>query len=247
MLTVDNVSVSYGPIRAVRDVSFRVEEGEVVALLGPNGAGKTSLLGAITGLVPVSGGAISFAGREITRQKPEDIARLGITMAPEGRQIFSKLTVAENLKLGGYAARARKEQGDSRWNLDRILTMFPVLQEKFNEQAETLSGGEQQQLAIARALMSDSKLLILDEPSLGLAPQIVDTIFDLIGTLASHGMTLLLVEQDAARALRIADQTVLLSAGEVEFIGGASELERSGDLMRAYFGVIDEKVAGTTS
>ena len=246
MLTVDNVSVSYGPIRAVRDVSFRVEEGEVVALLGPNGAGKTSLLGAITGLVPVSGGAISFAGREITRQKPEDIARLGITMAPEGRQIFSKLTVAENLKLGGYAARARKEQGDSRWNLDRILTMFPVLQEKFNEQAETLSGGEQQQLAIARALMSDSKLLILDEPSLGLAPQIVDTIFDLIGTLASHGMTLLLVEQDAARALRIADQTVLLSAGEVEFIGGASELERSGDLMRAYFGVIDEKVTGTT-
>ena len=247
MLTVDNVSVSYGPIRAVRDVSFRVEEGEVVALLGPNGAGKTSLLGAITGLVPVSGGAISFAGREITRQKPEDIARLGITMAPEGRQIFSKLTVAENLKLGGYAARARKEQGDSRWNLDRILTMFPVLQEKFNEQAETLSGGEQQQLAIARALMSDSKLLILDEPSLGLAPQIVDTIFDLIETLASHGMTLLLVEQDAARALRIADQTVLLSAGEVEFIGGPSELEKSGDLMRAYFGVIDEKVAGTTS
>jgi branched-chain amino acid transport system ATP-binding protein len=204
------------------------------------------LLGAITGLVPVSGGAISFAGREITRQKPEDIARLGITMAPEGRQIFSKLTVAENLKLGGYAARARKEQGDSRWNLDRILTMFPVLQEKFNEQAETLSGGEQQQLAIARALMSDSKLLILDEPSLGLAPQIVDTIFDLIETLASHGMTLLLVEQDAARALRIADQTVLLSAGEVEFIGGPSELEKSGDLMRAYFGVIDEKVTGTT-
>ncbi len=234
MLSVDLLSVSYGAIRAVREVSLRVEEGEIVALLGPNGAGKTSLISAVIGLVPVASGKVMLGDVDITRKKPEDIVRLGVTMTPEGRHIFGDLTVDENLRLG---AAVRKDKAGVKKDLDELLAMFPILQERYNSRAQTLSGGEQQQLAIVRAMMSRPKLLMLDEPSLGLAPQLVEQIFQLISTLRDRGVTLLVVEQNAHEALLFADRAYVLSTGQIRFEGAAGELAGSEDLMAHYLGI----------
>ena len=233
MLEVDNVSVNYGAVRAVHSVSLSVEEGEIVTLLGPNGAGKTSMLSAIIGLVPVAEGTVSFQGQNINRLDTESRVARGITVTPEGRHVFANLTVEENLILG--AAIRRDADGVAR-DLETYLDMFPILRERFKQSGGSLSGGEQQMLAVVRALMSGPKLLMLDEPSLGLAPQIVDQIFKLISGLRDHGLTLLVVEQNAQEALKFADRAYILSSGNLEFAGTAEELRTSADLMKAYIG-----------
>ena len=233
MLEVDNVSVNYGPVRAVHSVSLSVNEGEIVALLGPNGAGKTSMLSAIIGLVPVAEGTVTFEGQNINRLDTESRVARGMTVTPEGRHVFANLTVEENLILG--AAIRRDRDGIAR-DLETYLDMFPILRERFKQSGGSLSGGEQQMLAVVRALMSGPKLLMLDEPSLGLAPQIVDQIFRLISGLRDHGLTLLVVEQNAQEALKFADRAYILSSGNLEFAGSAQELRTSADLMKAYIG-----------
>ena len=233
MLEVDNVSVNYGPVRAVHSVSLSVNEGEIVALLGPNGAGKTSMLSAIIGLVPVAEGTVTFEGQNINRLDTESRVARGMTVTPEGRHVFANLTVQENLILG--AATRRDADGIAR-DLETYLDMFPILRERFKQSGGSLSGGEQQMLAVVRALMSGPKLLMLDEPSLGLAPQIVDQIFRLISGLRDHGLTLLVVEQNAQEALKFADRAYILSSGNLEFTGTAQELRTSADLMKAYIG-----------
>ena len=233
MLEVDNVSVNYGAVRAVHSVSLSVNEGEIVTLLGPNGAGKTSMLSAIIGLVPVAEGTVSFEGQNINRLDTESRVARGITVTPEGRHVFANLTVEENLILG--AAIRRDADGVAR-DLETYLDMFPILRERFKQSGGSLSGGEQQMLAVVRALMSGPKLLMLDEPSLGLAPQIVDQIFKLISGLRDHGLTLLVVEQNAQEALKFADRAYILSSGNLEFAGTAEELRTSTDLMKAYIG-----------
>ena len=233
MLEVDNVSVNYGAVRAVHSVSLSVNEGEIVTLLGPNGAGKTSMLSAIIGLVPVAEGTVSFQGQNINRLDTESRVARGITVTPEGRHVFANLTVEENLILG--AAIRRDADGVAR-DLETYLDMFSILRERFKQSGGSLSGGEQQMLAVVRALMSGPKLLMLDEPSLGLAPQIVDQIFKLISGLRDHGLTLLVVEQNAQEALKFADRAYILSSGNLEFAGTAEELRTSADLMKAYIG-----------
>ncbi|MDD9991112.1 MAG: ABC transporter ATP-binding protein [Rhodospirillales bacterium] len=233
MLEVDNVSVNYGAVRAVHSVSLSVDEGEIVTLLGPNGAGKTSMLSAIIGLVPVAEGTVTFEGQNINRLDTESRVARGITVTPEGRHVFANLTVEENLILG--AAIRRDADGVAR-DLETYLDMFPILRERFKQSGGSLSGGEQQMLAVVRALMSGPKLLMLDEPSLGLAPQIVDQIFKLISGLRDHGLTLLVVEQNAQEALKFADRAYILSSGNLEFAGTAEELRTSADLMKAYIG-----------
>ena len=233
MLEVDSVSVNYGAVRAVHSVSLSVNEGEIVTLLGPNGAGKTSMLSAIIGLVPVAEGTVSFQGQNIDRLDTESRVARGITVTPEGRHVFANLTVEENLILG--AAIRRDADGVAR-DLETYLDMFPILRERFKQSGGSLSGGEQQMLAVVRALMSGPKLLMLDEPSLGLAPQIVDQIFKLISGLRDHGLTLLVVEQNAQEALKFADRAYILSSGNLEFAGTAEELRTSADLMKAYIG-----------
>lgn len=233
MLTVESLSVSYGAIRAVQEVSIRVEEGEIVTLLGPNGAGKTSLISAVTGLVPVASGKVTLGEIDITRKRPEDVVRLGVSVTPEGRHIFEDLTVGENLRLG--AATRRDKEGVKK-DLDELLTMFPILRERYNSRAQTLSGGEQQQLAIARSMMSGPKLLMLDEPSLGLAPRLVEQIFEHMVRLRKRGLTLLLVEQNAHEALAIADRAYVLNSGRLQYEGEAAELRGSDELMEHYLG-----------
>ena len=233
MLEVDNVSVNYGAVRAVHSVSLSVNEGEIVTLLGSNGAGKTSMLSAIIGLVPVAEGTVTFEGQNINRLDTESRVARGITVTPEGRRVFANLTVEENLILG--AAIRRDADGVAR-DLETYLDMFPILRERFKQSGGSLSGGEQQMLAVVRALMSGPKLLMLDEPSLGLAPQIVDQIFRLISGLRDHGLTLLVVEQNAQEALKFADRAYILSSGNLEFAGTAEELRTSADLMNAYIG-----------
>ena len=234
MLEIEDLSVSYGAIRAVRNVSLRVEKGEIVALLGPNGAGKTTLISAVVGLVPAAAGKIVFEGKNITRKHPEDVVRLGITATPEGRHIFSDLTVGENLRLG---AATRKDKDGVRRDLEDMLTMFPILRERYNGRAGSLSGGEQQQLAIARSMMSGPRLLMLDEPSLGLAPRLVEQIFELMLRLRERGLTMLLVEQNAHEALELADRAYVLNTGTIQYGGSATELRDSDDLMAHYLGV----------
>ena len=233
MLEVENVSVNYGPVRAVHSVSLNVQEGEIVALLGPNGAGKTSLLSAIIGLVPAAEGTVTFQGKNINRLDTESRVAQGITVTPEGRHIFANLTVEENLILG---AASRNDAGAVARDRETYLDMFPILRERFTQSGGSLSGGEQQMLAVVRALMSGPKLLMLDEPSLGLAPQIVNQIFTLISGLRDHGLALLVVEQNAQEALRFADRAYILSTGNLEFSGTAEELRTSDDLMKAYIG-----------
>jgi branched-chain amino acid transport system ATP-binding protein len=233
MLEVDSVSVNYGAIRAVQDVSIRVEEGEIVALLGPNGAGKTTLISAVIGLVPVASGQVRLEGVDITRKRPEDVVRMGATVTPEGRHVFDDLTVGENLRLG---AATQKDKEGVRRVMDEMLEMFPVLRERFTQRASTLSGGEQQQLAIARSMMSRPKLLMLDEPSLGLAPRLVEQIFELMTQLRERGLTLLVVEQNAYEALALADRAYVLNTGRLQYEGDAKEMAASEELMEHYLG-----------
>ncbi|CAM5307600.1 branched-chain amino acid transport system ATP-binding protein [Aquamicrobium terrae] len=229
LLRLEGLTVDYGPVRAVHGLDLTVAAGELVALLGPNGAGKSSTIGAITGLVSCSG-KVMFDGADITRMPAEMRVERGIAASPEGRRVFANLSVAENLRLG---AATRKDSTAMRADMARYLELFPVLAERYDQPAGTLSGGEQQMLAIARALMSRPKLLLLDEPSLGLAPLIVARIFDFIGRLKAEGMTVLLVEQNAAQAMRFADRVYVLATGQTSYAGPASELVGS-DLMAMY-------------
>ena len=234
LLAVEELVVRYGPITAVRDVSLRVQQGEIVALLGANGAGKSSLLNAVAGLVPVAGGRVLFRDEPIDRFPPERIVARGLGLTPEGRRVFPRLSVEVNLRLGAARQRDRDKLRATR---DRVLELFPVLSERLSQDAGTLSGGEQQMLAIGRSLMANPSLLMLDEPSLGLAPLFVDRIFELMGRLRDEGTTLLLVEQNVDRALRIADRAYVLQSGALEAEGPADDLRRSADIERAYLGI----------
>ncbi len=234
MLKVENISVNYGPIRAVRDIRLDVAGGEIVALLGPNGAGKSTTLKALMGLHPVASGRVIFEDQVITGLATEQVVRLGMTLTPEGRKVFAGLTIDENLRLG---AAARKDRSGVAQTRSEVLELFPILQERLNQFAGTLSGGEQQQLAIARSLMSAPRLLLLDEPSLGLAPQIVDQIFDLISDLRQRGITILLVEQNAEMALEIADRGYIYSNGNIELTGTSAQLRASDEVANTYLGI----------
>jgi branched-chain amino acid transport system ATP-binding protein len=234
MLAIDELRVNYGRVPALHGISLHVDEGEAVALVGPNGAGKTTTLSAIFGLVPPAGGSITFRGRSIVGSPPEDILRSGIALVPEGRHIFGTLTVAENLQLG---TTARRDRDAAEADLAAVLDRFPALKAYYGSSAGNLSGGEQQQLAIARALLSRPRLLLLDEPSLGLAPVVIDVVFDALEELRNEGVTILLVEQSAARAVEFADRTYLLRTGRVAHAGTRDEILRMENFETAYLGV----------
>ncbi len=233
MLKVENLSFSYGAISAVKRVDFKVREGELVALLGANGAGKSTTLMAIAGVLKNSG-HISFEGRDISQWSPEKVARAGIAMVPETRDVFTDLTVLENLRLGAFIRR--HDDRGCELSLGGMFELFPILLERRDQAAGTLSGGEQQQLVIARALMSNPKLLLLDEPSMGLAPVIVDRIFEYIVHLKNSGLTILLVEQNARKALTCADRAYVMALGRTAASGSAEEISRSPDLAALYLG-----------
>lgn len=233
MLVLEGVHVRYGSIAALRGISLHVEQGEIVGLIGVNGAGKSTTLMTIAGVLKPSAGTIYLKGGSIIGKPPEEIVRSGIALVPEGRRIFPGLTVGENLKLG---ASFRNDRAEVERDLEQIWDLFPVLAERLGQAAGTLSGGEQQQLAIARGLMSRPSLLMLDEPSLGLAPRLVDEIFELLCQLHQTGVTILLVEQNVERALEIADRAYLLNTGLIEFDGPARELRNRVDFASAYLG-----------
>lgn len=233
LLEVENLSVFYGSIEALRGVSLRVEEGEVVTLIGANGAGKTTTLRAISGLIEPKRGAIRFAGKEIQGWPTYKVVKSGLIQVPEGREIFANLTVDENLQL---AAFLRKDKAAIRTDRERALELFPRVRERLRQQAGTLSGGEQQMLAIARALVARPKLLMLDEPSLGLAPQLVRSIFQVIREINREGTTILLVEQNANMALRVANRAYVIEVGKIRMEGPAAELAASDDVRKAYLG-----------
>ena len=243
MLTVTELQASYGAITALHGISLEVKEGELVALLGTNGAGKSTTLKSICGVLRPVLGSIEFAGENIMNKKPESILKLGISLVPEGREIFTSLTVAENLRLGAYTCyeRSRYQQ-----DLKEMFALFPILEERLSQPGGLLSGGEQQQLAIARALMSHPKLLMLDEPSLGLSPTMVDNIFELIAMLRDRGITILLVEQNAERALKVADRVYVLKTGHIEFTGTPAQLEKELDIASVYFGGSKDKANEVT-
>jgi len=236
MLTLEDVHVRYGSIAALRGISLNVQPGEIVGLIGVNGAGKSTTLMTIAGVLHPSHGKILFEGESIVGSQPEDIVRKGIALVPEERRIFAGLTVEENLRLG---ASIRSDRVEIERDLESVWDRFPVLADRLDQMAGTLSGGEQQQLAIARGLMSRPKLLMLDEPSLGLAPILVDEIFKLVVQLHETGVTILLVEQNVERALEIADRAYLLNTGLVEFDGPAMELRERVDFASAYLGESD--------
>jgi branched-chain amino acid transport system ATP-binding protein len=234
MLKLESVEVSYGAIRAVRDVSIEVPAGEVVAIIGANGAGKSTLLKSIVGLEPVAGGRIFFEGKDITSVPSHRRTPLGVALSPEGRGVFPDQTVRDNLLLGAYT---RKESpGDIEARIERFYELFPRLRERQDQNAGTLSGGEQQMLAIARALMSEPKLLLLDEPSLGLAPLIIQDIFRTIRSLREMGLTILLVEQMANQALAAADHAYVLETGRITHRGKGSDLLKDPKVRAAYLG-----------
>jgi branched-chain amino acid transport system ATP-binding protein len=234
LLAVEGLRVSYGPVAAVRGVSLAVRAGEVVALLGANGAGKSTLLRTISGLIRPRAGRVHLAGRAIDRLAPTRIVRLGIAHAPEGRRVFGSLSVADNLRLGAAARRERAGLAEER---ERLLDLFPILRERLHQAAGTLSGGEQQMLALARALMAKPRLLLLDEPSLGLAPLMVRAIFGTLAGLKRDGVTMLLVEQNVAAALELADRAYVLRTGEIRLEGAAAELRADPErIAHAYLG-----------
>ena len=233
MLVLKDIHARYGAITALRGVSIEVQEGELVALLGVNGAGKSTLLATIAGVMHPWQGSIHLHGKSIVGKTPEQITRLGIALVPEGRDIFPSLTVEENLRLGAYT---RKDRSEYQRDLQEVFSLFPVLGERRPQLGGTLSGGEQQQLAIARALMSHPKLLMLDEPSLGLAPALVDQIFDLIARLNQSGITILLVEQNVGRSLEIVNRAYLLNTGLIEMAGTPAQLRTQADIEGIYMG-----------
>ena len=234
MLELNDIHARYGAITALRGISITVSLGELVALLGVNGAGKSTTLATIAGVLRPWQGSIVFDGSSTLGKSPEQIARLGISLVPEGRDIFPSLTVEENLRLGAYT---RSEKSEYRRNLSEVFELFPVLKERLQQPGGTLSGGEQQQLAIARALMSSPRLLMLDEPSLGLAPALVDQIFELIARLHQRGVTILLVEQNVDRTLEIVDRAYVLSTGLIKSQGTPQELRAHADIEGIYMGV----------
>jgi branched-chain amino acid transport system ATP-binding protein len=248
MLRVDNVTVAYGLSTAVREVSLAVNNGEIVTIVGSNGAGKTSLLNAVTGTVPVKRGAIWLDEVRLSGRPPHKTVRLGVGYVPEGRQIFGSMSVMDNLIMGSYPLYTRKwyrNLGYAPWalrdslvkpNLDKVLKLFPRLEERRKQQAGSLSGGEQQMLAIGRALMSSPKILLLDEPSLGLAPMLVKEILSLLARLRDEGMTILLIEQDAIAALKIADRGYVMERGHMVLEGSAAELLSNAGVKQAYLG-----------
>ena len=223
IFTIADLSVTYGAVEAVRNVDIEVTAGEIVVLLGANGAGKSSTLNAIVGLSPRAGGSITFEGRDITRKSTEMIARSGISLVPEGRRLFANMTVRENLRLGGSALGSSEFEQE----FQRLHDLFPILRKRADSQAGLLSGGEQQQVAIARALVGRPRLLLLDEPSLGLAPIMVSHVFEIIAELKRRKVTILLVEQNADRALKIADRGYVMANGAIELEGSTSELQSS--------------------
>ena len=228
MLELRGLKVAYGGVEVLHGVEMSLGEGEVVGVVGPNGAGKSSLLRAICGLTHPSAGEISFEGRSLRGLAPEEIARLGIALVPEGRQIFGTLTVAENLRLA-----ARADDGET---MERVLEQLPILRERAGQRADRLSGGEQQQLAVARALLLEPRLLILDEPSLGLAPKMIDVVYGLLEELRAEGTTMLLVEQNAARTIDFCQRSLVLAGGQVRGSGSREELQRNTAVLRAYMG-----------
>ena len=233
MLEVKDLKVNYGMIQAIKGVSFHVEQGEVIALIGANGAGKTTILHTITGLLAPKEGSVIFEGTDITKIPAHKIVPMGMAHVPEGRRVFANLSVLQNLKMGAYT---RKDKAEFQETLKMIYERFPRLEERQNQLAGTLSGGEQQMLAMSRALMSHPKLLMLDEPSMGLAPILVDQIFDIIKELHEVGTTILLVEQNASKALKIADRAYVLETGNITLSGTGMELANSDEVRKAYLG-----------
>ncbi|MBU0515715.1 MAG: ABC transporter ATP-binding protein [Proteobacteria bacterium] len=236
MLDVQEVSAYYGRIEALRRVNLEVAAGEIVALIGSNGAGKTTLLNVISGLHPLGGGRVEFDGRDLRRTDPVARVAVGIVQVPEGRQLFGPLTVKENLEMGAYLHLRGGPKAASRKLMDRVFEVFPVLGQRRNQAAGTLSGGEQQMLALGRGLMGQPKLLLLDEPSLGLAPMVVAEIFRIISTLREQGTTVLLVEQNAKAALKVADRAYVLETGRLALSGTAAELLDNEEVKRAFLG-----------
>jgi branched-chain amino acid transport system ATP-binding protein len=234
MLDVSGLTVSYGHIEAVRDVSFHVAEGTIVSLVGPNGAGKTTTLNAISGVVPAARGTMRFQGKDITRASTHRRVSEGIVQIPEGRLVLANMTVRENLELGAY----RRSAGETRATIASMEARFPILGERRKSPAGTLSGGEQQMLAIARGLMAKPKLLLLDEPSLGLAPLLVQTIFEIIGELHAEGLTILLVEQNAHQALTVSSQGYVMESGKIVLEGSAEQLMADQAVIDSYLGQV---------
>jgi len=237
MLKVESVDAAYGYVKVLSDVSFEVKKGEIVTIIGANGAGKSTLMKIISGLLNVKKGNIVFEGINITKVKPQKRVKLGICQVPEGRQIFSELTVKDNLLLGGYLDHYRPSgRNRIKENMEKVFSIFPILKERTTQRAGTLSGGQQQMLAIARAMMSEPKLLLLDEPSMGLAPLLVKEIFRVIRELHSIGIPILLVEQNARAALKIADRGYVMETGNIVIEGSASELFDNPKVTHAYLG-----------
>ena len=233
MLDVNKIVVSYGKIVAVKDVSITVNKGEIVTLIGSNGAGKSTTLRTISGLIAPKSGEIHFNGQRIDGMPGHEIVGLGICHSPEGRRIFPRMTVLENLELGAFL---RSDKDGIAADLDRVLALFPRLKERIAQRAGTLSGGEQQMLAVSRALMGSPSLLMLDEPSMGLAPVLVDMIFETISTIRDQGITILLIEQNASAALEVADRAYVLESGSVKMSGAAKDLRKDDQVTKAYLG-----------
>ncbi|MBU9725137.1 ABC transporter ATP-binding protein [Diplocloster modestus] len=233
MLKVTDLKVYYGVIQAIKGISFEVNQGEVIALIGANGAGKTTILHTVTGLIPPKTGKIEFEGKDITKLQGHKIVSLGMAHVPEGRRVFASLTVLENLKLGAYT---RKDKEEINASLEMVYKRFPRLEERKSQLAGTLSGGEQQMLAMGRALMSKPRILLMDEPSMGLSPIYVNEIFDIIKQVSAEGTTVLLVEQNAKKALDIADRAYVLETGNIALEGKASDLMNNESVKKAYLG-----------
>ena len=233
MLKVTDLNVFYGPIHALKGISLDVNDGEIVTLIGSNGAGKSTTLNSITGLVKVSSGQVELDGKDITNHPSHKIVEMGISLSPEGREVFPALSVEQNLRLGAYT---RQDKGEISANFDRVYELFPRLKERIKQAAGTLSGGEQQMLAIGRSLMSSPRILLLDEPSMGLAPNLVLMIFDLIVSINKQGTTILLIEQNANMALSIANRAYVLATGNISLSGPAADLAKDDRVRRAYLG-----------
>jgi len=238
MLRLKNINTYYGKVHALKNVSLHLGEGEIVTLIGANGAGKTTILNTISAVTPAAGGEVLFRKEPVTALQPDKIVQLGISQVPEGRQVFKPLSVEDNLELGAYLRyRAREAKSDIRRDMEQIFALFPRLEERRKQLAGTMSGGEQQMLAIGRALMANPKLLLLDEPSMGLAPLVVQEIFRVLERLRrEHGTTILLVEQNAKAALKLADRGYVLETGKVILEGAADELMENAEVKRAYLG-----------
>jgi branched-chain amino acid transport system ATP-binding protein len=234
LLEVSGIDVFYGRVQAVRDASLKVDAGEIVALIGSNGAGKTTTLRTISGLLHPHHGAIKFNGQDITRTEPQKIVYLGICQSPEGRRLFARMTVLDNLRMGAYT---RSSGAEIKADMDRVFDLFPRLKERLHQIAGTLSGGEQQMCAMGRALMAKPKLLMLDEPSLGLSPILVETIFDIVREINANGTPVLLVEQNAHKALEVAHRGYVLETGSIVKTGTGKELLESEDVQKAYLGM----------